>query len=667
MTPQGLSLTANYLETPIKKQKTGVMKEYRFRIIIILAAIALSIILLYPTYLDYQNSKHIQSVVEQKKQEILKQNPKISKSELEELLTILEDSVKQSDPSYIENRLKRLKLGLDLQGGMRVVLEVNTVKLLEKLANNPDQVFNSLLAEAKNEAETSDEPVVEILTRKLQQKGIRLSRYFGNIRQDDTEIIAQLKKDSEDAVTRAMEIIRNRVDQYGVSEPSIQRQGSRRIIVELPGIAKEEEAKQLLQGTALLEFRLVKDPEFTYQIMERIDKALAKVLAAGNDSLLAELSDTTKKSDTTATADTTQKQLTEEEFKQQHPFFSVALLDPQGRSADAFVKEDDRNKILRWLSMPEVKKEIPDNVEFVFSAKPISTTQDGKKVYFMYLVNKQPELTGGVVTNAVATLDPNSSAPIVNMEMNSEGAVEWARITGANIGKRIAIMLDGKVFSAPVVRGKIPGGRSQIEGMENLDEAKLLEIVLKAGALPAPVDVIEERIVGPSLGEDSVQGGLNSALFGYLAVAIFMIIYYRQSGSIAAGVLILTILFILSVLAGFKATLTLPGIAGIVLTIGMAVDANVLIFERIREELATGKTLKASIDSGFSKALSAIIDSNITTFFTGIILYQFGTGPVQGFALTLMIGIASTLFSALVISRLIFDYLASKGAKISIG
>jgi SecD/SecF fusion protein len=643
------------------------MKEYRFRIIIILAAIALSIYLLYPTFMDYQNSKHIQSVVEQKKQEILKQNPKISKSELEELLTIVEDSVKQSDPSYIENRLKRLKLGLDLQGGMRVVLEVNTAKLLEKLANNPDQVFNSLLAEAKKEAETSDESVVEILARKLQQKGIRLSRYFGNIRQDDAEIIAQLKKDSEDAVTRAMEIIRNRVDQYGVSEPSIQRQGSRRIIVELPGIAKEEEAKQLLQGTALLEFRLVKDPEFTYQIMQRIDNALAKVLAAGNDSLLAELSDTTKKSDTTAAADTTQKQLTEEEFKQQHPFFSVALLDPQGRSADAFVKEDDRNKILRWLSMPEVKKEIPDNVEFVFSAKPISTTQDGKKVYFMYLVNKQPELTGGVVTNAVATLDPNSSAPIVNMEMNSEGAVEWARITGANIGKRIAIMLDGKVFSAPVVRGKIPGGRSQIEGMENLDEAKLLEIVLKAGALPAPVDVIEERVVGPSLGEDSVQGGLNSALFGYLAVAIFMIIYYRQSGSIAAGVLILTILFILSVLAGFKATLTLPGIAGIVLTIGMAVDANVLIFERIREELETGKTLKASIDSGFSKALSAIIDSNITTFFTGIILYQFGTGPVQGFALTLMIGIASTLFSALVISRLIFDYLASKGAKISIG
>jgi len=646
------------------------MKEYRFRLIIIIAAVALSIYLLYPTYVDYQNNKKIESVLQSKKEE-LKQS-QLSKSEIEELLVIIEDSLKQADPSIVENRLKRLKLGLDLQGGMRVVLEVNTAKLLEKLANNPDKTFVSLLEEAFRESETTDESIVDVLARKLQSKGIRLSRYFGNIRQDDAEIISKLKSDADDAVTRAIEIIRNRVDQYGVSEPSIQRQGARRVIVELPGVAKEEEAKQLLQGTALLEFRLVKEPDFTYQIMDRIDKKLAAVLS-GNDSLLASLdtdnqkTDTAKSNDTPAVSDTTNKQLTEEEFRKQHPFFSAALLDPQGRSADAFVKEDDRNKILRWLSLPEIQKEIPDNVEFVFSAKSITTTEDGKKVYMMYLVNKQPELTGGVITDAVATLDPNTSSPIVNMEMDSEGAVEWARITGANINKRIAIMLDGKVFSAPVVRNKITGGRSQIEGMENLDEAKLLEIVLKAGALPAPVDIIEERIVGPSLGQDSVSGGLNSALLGYLAVALFMIIYYRNSGTIAALVLVITILFVLGVLAGFKATLTLPGIAGIVLTIGMAVDANVLIFERMREELAIGKTMKASVESGFTKAMSAIIDSNITTFFTGIILYQFGTGPVQGFALTLMIGIASTLFSALVISRLIFDYLASKGAKISIG
>lgn len=646
------------------------MKEYRFRLIIIIAAIAMSIYLLYPTYLDYQNNKFIKTVLQTKTEEL--KNSKLSKSEIEEILTIVEDSLKQADPSIVENRQKRLKLGLDLQGGMRVVLEVNTAKLLEKLANNPDKIFTSLLEESFKESETTDESIVDILARKLQAKGIRLSRYFGNIRQDDAEIISKLKNDADDAVTRAIEIIRNRVDQYGVSEPSIQRQGARRVIVELPGVAKEEEAKQLLQGTALLEFRLVKEPEFAYQIMERVDKKLAALLS-GNDTLLAELntksvqSDTAKSNDTSEVSDTTNKQLTEEEFRKQHPFFTVALLDPQGRSADAFVKEDDRNKILRWLSLPEIQNEIPDNVEFVFSAKSITTTEDGKSVYMMYLVNKQPELTGGVITDAVATLDPNTSTPIVNMEMDSEGAVEWARITGANINKRIAIMLDGKVFSAPVVRNKITGGRSQIEGMENLDEAKLLEIVLKAGALPAPVDIIEERIVGPSLGQDSVSGGLNSAILGYLAVAIFMIFYYRQSGSIAALVLMVTILFVLGVLAGFKATLTLPGIAGIVLTIGMAVDANVLIFERMREELATGKTLKASVEGGFTKAMSAIIDSNITTFFTGIILYQFGTGPVQGFALTLMIGIASTLFSALVISRLIFDYLASKGAKISIG
>ena len=235
------------------------------------------------------------------------------------------------------------------------------------------------------------------------------------------------------------------------------------------------------------------------------------------------------------------------------------------------------------------------------------------------------------------------------------------------MNKRIAIILDGLVFSAPNVNTKITGGRSQIVGMANMAEAKLLEIILKAGALPAPVDIIEERSVGPSLGEDSISSGFNSALIGFLLVAAFMIIYYLRAGTIASACLVFTILFILGILAGFSATLTLPGIAGIILTIGMAVDANVLIFERIREELATGKTLKASIDSGFSKANSAIIDSNITTFFTGIILYQFGSGPVQGFALTLMIGIAASLFSALVIARVIFDIMVARGSKISLG
>lgn len=644
------------------------MKEFRFKIIIILAALVLAVYLLWPTYKDYSNTKSITETVTKKQEEIKRTHPEITKQDLQKKLIAFEDSIRVSDPSIAETRQKRIKLGLDLQGGMRVVLEVNTVKLMEKLAKNPDDVFKKVLTEAEKEVALSNESVVDIVGRKFEQRQIRLSRYFGTIREDDDEILSRLKEDSEDAVSRAMEIIRNRVDQYGVSEPSIQRQGSRRVIVELPGVAKEEEAKNLLQGTALLEFRILKDPEFAVSLMQKIDN----VLAGKN------LEDTTK-TDTTATvkteakdtslitADTSeQKQLSEEEFKKEHPFFAIAMLDPQGQSADAYVRENQKSLLTQYLNREDVQKVMPNNVEFVYSAKPVGVDK-GENIYMMYLVNKNPELTGGVITDAQANIDPNTSSPIVSMEMNSEGATDWARITGANVGKRIAIMLDGVAFSAPVVRGKIPGGRSQIEGMANMEEAKLLEIVLKAGALPAPVDIIEERTVGPSLGQDSVNSGFSASIIGYIVVGFFMILYYRQSGSIAAVGLIFSILFILAILAGFGATLTLPGIAGIILTMGMAVDANVLIFERIREEMETGKTIKASIDGGYSKSFSAIFDSNITTFFTGLILYQFGTGPVQGFALTLMIGIVTSLFSALFISRFIFNFLVSKGSKISVG
>jgi preprotein translocase subunit SecD len=648
------------------------MKEFRFRIIIVLAAIVLAVYLLYPTFADYQNKQDINKILEDKKQEFLAADSSLTKSKLEKMLSVVEDSILSVNPEFVKDREKRVKLGLDLQGGMRVVLEVNTAQLLGKLAANPDDVFSEILAEAQRESELSDESVVDILGRKMTERGIRYSRYFGTIRQEDDEILSGLREDTEDAVTRALEIIRNRVDQYGVSEPTIQRQGSRRIIVELPGIAREEEAKQLLQGTALLEFRLLREPDFTISVMQKIDDALAKTIGVFPDTTEdqslsnPDTSLVASETDTSVVDTLGEEQLTEEEFKQQHPFFAVALLDPQGRSADAYVRADEKNKLLLMLSRPEVQKVLPNNVEFVFSAKAIGQ-QEAQDVYIMYLMNKEPELTGGVVTDALATIDPNSSAPIVSMTMNSEGATDWARITGANVGKRIAIMLDGVVFSAPSVRNKITGGRSQIEGMANMEEAKLLEIVLKAGALPAPVDIIEERTVGPSLGEDSINKGFSSVLIGYILVGIFMIIYYMRAGTVAAATLVFSILFILGVLAGFKATLTLPGIAGIILTIGMAVDANVLIFERIREELSTGKTAKASVDSGYARAYSAIIDSNITTFFTGIILYQFGTGPIQGFALTLMIGIAASLFSALVITRLIFDIMTAQGVKVTVG
>lgn len=627
------------------------MKEFRFRIFMIIGVLALSIYLLYPTFADVQNTNKIEQELSILTENLQKSNPTISEAQLNDLLLLKEDSLMIADPSIRENREKRMKLGLDLQGGMYLVMEVNTAKLLEKLVKNPDDEFNALLKAAGEEAKLSDEEVVSILATKIQATGKRLSRYFGSIREDDDEIIARLKEQEADAVTRAIEIISNRVNQYGVSEPSIQQQGSRRIIVELPGIAKEEEAKRLLQGSALLEFKLVKEADFTYPIMNRIDEVLAAQFGDGSDSSL--VSDSTNIED-----------LSEDEFASKHPFFAIARLGQY--SADAFVNESDKNKVSAYLRRPEVKNVIPDNVEFLFDAKPF-TTQDGIKIFKLYLVNKEAELTGGVIVDAMANIDPQTTEPIVTMQMNSEGAREWARITGSNIDKRCAIVLDAAVYSAPTIQGKIPGGSSRITGMGDMSEAKLLQIVLKAGALPAPVDIIEERTVGPSLGQDSINKGFNSTIIGLFLVALFMIFYYKKSGVISDLSLFFTIIMIIGILAGFHATLTLPGIAGIILTIGMAVDANVLIFERIREELTTGKTPKAAVESGYANSYSAILDSNITTFFVGIILYQFGAGPIQGFALTLMIGIVASLFSAFVVTRLIFDMMVAKGHKINIG
>lgn len=630
------------------------MKELRFRFFIILAAIALSIYLLYPTYADYQNSQKMQQTLNSIRDSIKQVQPGINEDELEQIITAKEDSILVANPKITETREKRVKLGLDLQGGMYLVMEVNTSKLLERIAKDPDENFRQILQEAKRESDQAGGDLVELLAEKLEANGIRLSRYFGNIRQDDQQIIDNLKEQQQDAVTRAIEIIRNRVDQYGVSEPTIQKQGARRIIVELPGVAKEEQAKRLLQGRALLEFKLVKQPDFAVPIMNKIDEVLA-----------ASIGDTT--SIDTTTGDTTSvEDMSEEEFAQKHPFYSVARVNPESRVSDAFVKEGDKNKVTSYLNRPEVQNVIPNNVEFLFSNKPI-TTLDEVNYYRLYMVNKEPDLTGGVIDDATANINKQTSEPIVSMQMNADGARDWARITGANVDRRIAIVLDNVVYSAPVVNEKIPSGRSQISGMANMDEAKLLEIVLKAGALPAPIDIIEERTVGPSLGQDSITKGFRSAIIGLVIVVFFIVLYYRKSGTISDISLLFTVLFIFGILAGFHATLTLPGIAGIILTIGMAVDANVLIFERVREELTTGKTAKAAVDSGFANSYSAILDANITTFFTGIILYQFGSGPVQGFALTLMIGILASLFSALVITRIIFDYFVAKGSKITIG
>lgn len=293
----------------------------------------------------------------------------------------------------------------------------------------------------------------------------------------------------------------------------------------------------------------------------------------------------------------------------------------------------------------------------MYTSSPVGTTADGEEVYALLGVRDDIELTGDVITDARVDFDQRTNVPEVTMVMNSEGSRTWARLTGANVGNNIAIVLDGVVYSYPNVLGRISGGRSNITNLESQAEAQDIVTVLKSGALPAPVEIVQESTVGASLGQASIDAGLKSVMFGLALVALFMIFYYRTGGSIADIALILNLIFILGILAGFGATLTLPGIAGIVLTIGMAVDANVLIFERVREEQSTGKTLKASMEGGYAKALSAIFDANITTFFVGVILYSFGLGPIQGFAVTLMAGILSSMFTAIIFTRILMDYM----------
>jgi preprotein translocase subunit SecD len=368
--------------------------------------------------------------------------------------------------------------------------------------------------------------------------------------------------------------------------------------------------------------------------------------------------DTSAESATDAAADTLLdiSALLEEEAQAGNALLEVMQPVGQGVVYGA-VAENDTAAANTLLRAPEIRALLPSGIKLMYTSSPIGLTEDGHEMYYILGVRDDIEMTGEVIEDARVDFDQITNAPEVTMVMNSEGARTWARLTGANVGKQVAIVLDGVVYSYPVVNERITGGRSAISGLDSQEEAQDIVTILKSGALPAPVEIVEERTVGPSLGQASIRAGFLSVMVGLLIVALFMIAYYRTGGVVADLALVLNIIFILGILAGFGATLTLPGIAGIVLTIGMAVDANVLIFERIREEQATGKTLKAAIDGGFAKALSAIIDANITTFFVGAILYSFGVGPIQGFAVTLMAGILASMFSAIVFTRIIFDYM----------
>jgi len=567
---------------------------------------------------------------------------------------------------------RTIKQGLDLKGGMYIVLEVDLPTLVENLGINIDNKFKRSIQSIREQILlTPEADFFTILTNFSNENNLKLSRYFYEYGSSNEDIITALSEESEDAINRVLEILQNRVDQFGVAEPTIQKQGNQRIIVELAGVQDSDRARSLLESTALLEFFIVKDITTTNELMVKIDQVLKgnKTIANVTESNQTKKRETLSNNDETVSVSELFGESSSEEISDsssvaqdvnvEQPFSS--MLRNLGNTIGVPVKNS--YAVRKMLELPEVKEKLAAlGGTFMFSHKAEDyPTVDGdvESVYSLFLLEDQPELTGGVVEEAKANLGPQGSTsagqPIVNLSMNSDGARKWAIVTGSNVGRKVAIVLDKKVHMAPNIREKISGGGTLIEGFANIDEAKDIAIVLRAGALPAPVKIIEERVVGPSLGADSVRKGTQSVIIGLVLVLIFMLVYYRASGSIADFALIWNIVLVLAVLATLQATLTLPGIAGLILTVGMSIDANVIIFERIREELRKGKTPKAAVDGGYDRALTTIIDANVTTLIAALVLWQFGTGPIKGFATVLFWGILISMFTAIFVTRTIFN------------
>ena len=572
----------------------------------------------------------------------------------------------------VESRI--IRQGLDLKGGMYIVLEADIPKLVENLAPIKDERLEAIIADAKEQSNDPSKDFFTVFEENVKEDGIKLSRYYHEYGASLEDIMTALKDEADDAINRVLEILQNRVDQFGVSEPTIQKQGKHRIVVELAGIQDSERARALLQSTALLEFYLVKNVAVTNEIIAQLDNALR----SDNDQSTPKEKQTTEKEDkstddqsttvselfgeTKSNASDSDNDTNLDDIFAEAPFSGLLTSIP----GDMGIEEKNIYAFKKLLEEPEVQSKLNNaDGQFLLSQEAeTASANEAVKFYRLYYLEKRPELTGGIVEEAQANLGSlgggSAGQPVVSLTMNSEGSRTWSRVTGANVGERIAIVLDQKVHMAPSIREKIPGGRTQIEGFANINEAKDLAIILRAGALPAPVNIIEERIVGPSLGADSITQGTQAVLIGLVTVLVFMLVYYRLAGTVADFALIWNILLVLAVLASLQATLTLPGIAGLILTVGMSIDANVIIFERIREELRKGKTPKAAIDAGYDRALTTIIDANVTTLIASLVLYQFGTGPIKGFATVLFWGILISMFTAVFITRTIFSAYVSR-------
>jgi SecD/SecF fusion protein len=591
--------------------------------------------------------------------------------------------------TYQEVKETELGLGLDLQGGMHVTLEVSPVEIVKGIAGNPkNEAFNAAVAEAKEASKTSNAKFVDLFYAAWQKNnpGKALSAVFAtaanrgriSLESTDADILEIIDTEVENAIDRSFNILRTRIDRFGTSQPNIQRiAGSGRIQIELPGADNQERVRNLLQGVAKLQFWEVLELNEYSGSIEEVNQAWV----ADQKNKIGDLaaSDSTA-TDSTGTAsdslsvEDSLRNVLEKQLEQISPMNNAnASISPliALRKVDYGLIYDvlDTAIVNRILKNERYQSFLPKDLRLLWGVKP-TKAEDGTEILELYAIklkkgSDQAPLEGDVVTDARQTLD-QTSQPAVSMQMNADGARKWRNLTAENVGRRIAVVLDDYVYTAPMVNGEIPNGQSEISGNFTLLEAQDLANILKSGSLPAPTQIVEESIIGPTLGEEAQNQGIISMIAGLALVVLFMVAYYAKGGLVAVAALVFNIFFILGILAQLSTALTLPGIAGIVLTMGMSIDANVLIFERIKDELRNGVNLLSAIKIGYDKAFSAILDGNVTTFLTGAILFALGQGPVKGFAIVLMIGIACSFFTSVFITRVLVTWMTKKGDKSSI-
>ena len=599
--------------------------------------------------------------------------------------------------TFKDVKAKEINLGLDLKGGMNVMLQVQLEDLIKALAgDNQTPAFNQALALAKERSITSQSDVITLFGEAWEEvaAGQRLAQIFGTYEMRDkikpestnAEVISVIKDEANSAIENSYNVLRNRIDRFGVTQPSIQRLGdSGRILVELPGVKEPERVRKLLQGTASLEFWTTYEYSEIYPYLVEANSVLAQILANEEEVVTGAEAAAAEETQEVAEAAAAVEDIVAEEIAQQdgsaaeldayrkaNPLFAV--LSPsqlRGNACIGFASISDTALVNKYLAMPQVAEIFPAEFKAMWSVKPTEYV-GGDNIYELVAIKassrdgKAP-LDGSVVTDARVEYNSQrgSGAPGVSMTMNAEGANTWARLTKENIGRQVAIVLDGTVYSYPTVQSEISGGSSSITGNFSVEEATDLTNVLKSGKLPAPATIIQEQVVGPSLGAESIRSGLISFIIAFLLVLIYMVLFYKGAGLVADIALLTNVVLLFGTLVSFGAVLTLPGIAGLVLTLGMAVDANVIIYERIKEELKAGKGLGKAVHDGYKNAYSAIIDGQVTTLLTGLVLFFFGSGPIKGFATTLIIGIITSVLTSIFITRLIIDDRIKKGKNIS--